>query len=156
MPTRLIEFKEFKKYPGGFCWVYCLKSLKKPSICLQGMTPSAPSVSSFSLYPIQWPPDSCQTTNVKENNWQRKVFWGGTDIQLYENYKKAKLGHNKNRESSFHALHEPLGGQQGMGVNKSSYGGTVRVWGGEMGWHDQCTEVALNTPSNHWSSLLYE
>ena len=46
MPTRLIEFKEvgkFKKYPGGFCRVYCLKSLKKPSICLQGMTPSAPS-----------------------------------------------------------------------------------------------------------------
>ena len=46
MPTRLIEFKEvgkFKKYPGGFCWVYCLKTLKKPSICLQGMTPSAPS-----------------------------------------------------------------------------------------------------------------
>ena len=53
MPTRLIEFKEvgkFKKYPGGFCWAYCLKPLKKPSICLQGMTPSAPSV-----YPIKSP-----------------------------------------------------------------------------------------------------
>ena len=46
MPIRLIEFKEvgkFKKCPGGFCWVYCLKTLKKPSICLQGITPSAPS-----------------------------------------------------------------------------------------------------------------
>ena len=47
MPTRLIESKEvgkFKKYPGGIYRVYCLKTLKKPSICLQGITPSAPNV----------------------------------------------------------------------------------------------------------------
>jgi len=30
--------------PLGILWVYCLKTLKKLSICLLGMTPSAPSV----------------------------------------------------------------------------------------------------------------
>jgi len=48
--------------PPGKVWVYCLKSLKKPSIYPLGKTPSAPSEM---IFPVPRPPNGTQPGSIR-------------------------------------------------------------------------------------------